>query len=109
MKTIQLILIFAFISYCFTQSDECTTEFESRLQSKCTSIDTTCRFTDNENQRCLPKNSCGIAENDGDCRKIIPDNYHKKKFKGTAPNKYRFCSLYLFTYYLFFIYINGYK
>ena len=79
MKTIQLILIFAFVSYCFTQSDECTTEFESRLQSKCTSIDTTCRFTDNENQRCLPKNSCGIAENDDDCRKIIPDNYHKKK------------------------------
>ena len=79
MKKLQLLLFFALISYCFTQDDECKKEFEKILTGKCTSIDTaTCRVTDNENQICLPKNSCSATEEE-DCLKLIPENFHKKK------------------------------
>ena len=81
MKTFQLILIFTILGSCFTQDDdECSTKFESILQQKCTSINTTnCRFTNNDNERCLPKNSCGSAGTYSDCSKLIPENYHTKK------------------------------
>ena len=80
MKTLQIILILSLIWSCFTQDDECTTQFETILQQKCNSILTsTCRFTDNLSQRCLPKNTCESVQSRDSCIKTIPEDFHKKK------------------------------
>ena len=83
MKTLQILLILSIISSCFTQDDECTTQFETILQQKCNSILTsTCRFTDNLSQRCLPKNTCESAQSRDSCIKTIPEDFHKKNVFG---------------------------
>lgn len=57
MKTFQVILVFALIGYCFSDIDDCSTEFETKLRTLCTSIDSsTCIYPSHD--MCYSKNAC---------------------------------------------------
>ena len=57
MKTFQVILVFALIGYCFSDIDDCSTEFETKLRTLCTSIDSsTCIYPSHD--ICYSKNAC---------------------------------------------------
>lgn len=82
MKTINLFLIFAIMGYCFTDGqDECITEFEVQLQSKCQAIDSSCNLT-SFSQRCISKNNNDCSKGNGDqtiCQRIFPNDFPKNK------------------------------
>ena len=91
MKTYQLALIFALLSYCLAQDpDECSTKFEAILKEKCELIDSKCVYN-SEKQKCGRLCTTGT---DSDCSSIIPpdpDVYHCV-FDTTCTQKQKNCN-----------------
>ena len=57
MKISQLILVFALIGYCFSDIDDCSSEFEVKLQSLCSNIDSSnCLYPSHD--KCYSKSPC---------------------------------------------------
>ena len=71
MKTTQLLLILALLSYCFSQdTDDCYNQFEAILEQKCKLIDPKCGYS-KEIQTCGRECSTGT---ESDCSGITPPN-----------------------------------
>lgn len=82
MKPSQLILIFAIFGYCFTDDpDICSTEFEEKLKTECSAIDTTCSLT-SFTKRCISYKNDDCSKGDGNedtCRRTFPSQFPLKK------------------------------
>ena len=82
MKPSQLILIFAILGYCFTDDpDICSTEFEEKLKTECSAIDTTCSLT-SFSKRCISYKNDDCSKGDGNedtCRRTFPSQFPLKK------------------------------
>ena len=79
MKTLQLLLIFAIIGYCFTDEteiDECEIQFYEILKTKCAAIGS-CTLNDNYNL-CVETKECTSVDKDN-CLNTIPPKLHLEK------------------------------
>ena len=79
MKTLQLLLIFAIIGYCFTDEteiDECETQFHEILKTKCAAIGS-CTLND-EYKSCMETKECTSVDKDN-CLNTIPPKLHLEK------------------------------
>lgn len=76
MKSLQVILIFAILGYCFTDdTDKCTTGFEA-LKNRCENINS-CKFYD-YSPFCISTNNDDCSRGNGDeetCLKIFPKTF----------------------------------
>ena len=80
MKISKLILLFALISYCATENDECSSSYVSKLNSMCISIDSnTCRYT--HPNVCKGTKACSTKDNTGStqCSAVLPPSFNTMK------------------------------
>ena len=80
MKTSQFILLFALLSYCSTQEtdDECQTQFDRILTTKCTGINSGC-ILNNQDKKCYQTSPCNIDDDSSKCKQLIHPDFHKYK------------------------------
>jgi len=90
MKLSQLILIFAITGYCFAEDpDICATEFEEKLKTECSAIDTTCSLT-SFTKKCISNKNNDCSKGDGDqdtCQRTFPSQFPLKKCVYDTVNK----------------------
>ena len=80
MKISQLILLFALISYCVTEDDECSSLYVSKLNEMCISIDSNnCRYT--HPNVCKGTKACSTKDNTDStqCSAVFPPSFNTMK------------------------------
>ena len=76
MKISKLIFVLALIGYCFSDTDDCSIEFETKLRTICTSIDSsTCIYPAHD--MCYPKTACSTGSGECSSRTHPKPNIYK--------------------------------
>lgn len=83
MKTLQIILISALLTYCFSDdADECSSQFKTKLEQSCGAIDGSCSYRPDFTKNCISINNNDCSTGNGDenyCNNIFHKEFPKKK------------------------------